>query len=218
MYHTYTQAERDGLNDEVSRLKMEASELNAEVSRLRVAAGDGVPRLQMEAAAATGVEAPAAEGISGLLEDMALVNRGYMSKSTTDSWSTPPALRASLAKKYGPFSTFDPCPLGGKDNKSVPDGLAIDWPIDTGAIFVNPPYGRLKSTKKHGLGWIQKCAEESKRGRRVVVLVPSRTDVAWFHDFVYRKSGVVYEFLCGRAKFGNSTTSAPFPSMVVIFN
>ena len=59
----------------------------------------------------------------------AAAKQGYMSPSQTDSWSTPPLLRAELAKEFGPFSTFDPCPLGGAKDSTVADGLAIPWPV-----------------------------------------------------------------------------------------
>ena len=49
----------------------------------------------------------------------------------------------------------------------------------------------------------------------VVMLIPSRTDTAWFHDYIYGKAEI--RFLRGRLKFGNSKNFAPFPSMVVVF-
>ena len=47
------------------------------------------------------------------------------------------------------------------------------------------------------------------------MLIPSRTDTKWFHDFIYNKAEI--RFLKGRLKFGDSKNSAPFPSMVVIY-
>lgn len=75
---------------------------------------------------------------------------------------------------------------------------------------MNPPYGReIKD-------WIKKAAEE----RRVVALVPSRTDTKYFHDYIYKKRNTEIRFIKGRVKFidneGN-TGPAPFPSMIVIF-
>lgn len=49
----------------------------------------------------------------------------------------------------------------------------------------------------------------------VVCLLPARTDTKWFHNYIYGKSEI--RFIKGRLKFGNSTKSAPFSSMVVIF-
>ena len=77
-------------------------------------------------------------------------------------------------------------------------------------MFCNPPYGM--EIKK----WVRKCYEESKKPNTVVVmLIPVRTDTAYFHDYIYKKSEV--RFIRGRLKFGDAKNSAPFPSMVVIF-
>ena len=56
-------------------------------------------------------------------------------------------------------------------------------------------------------------------GYDVVLLIPARTDTAYFHDFIYRKAEI--RFIRGRLKFtdeeGNAKQSAPFPSMLVIY-
>lgn len=44
----------------------------------------------------------------------------------------------------------------------------------------------------------------------------TRTDTSYFHDYIYHKAEI--RFIRGRLKFGESKTSAPFPSMVVIYN
>jgi hypothetical protein len=48
--------------------------------------------------------------------------------------------------------------------------------------------------------------------------VPARTDTRFFHEHIYRKPGVSVEFIKGRLRFGSSTNSAPFPSMLVVFH
>ena len=53
------------------------------------------------------------------------------------------------------------------------------------------------------------------RGATVVMLLPARTDTRWFHEYIWNKAEI--RFIKGRLKFGNSKNSAPFPSMVVIF-
>lgn len=47
------------------------------------------------------------------------------------------------------------------------------------------------------------------------MLLPARTDTRWFHEYIYGKAEI--RFIKRRLKFGGSTNSAPFPSMVVIF-
>ena len=79
-------------------------------------------------------------------------------------------------------------------------------------MWCNPPYG--KDIRR----WVEKAYCEVGRDADVVVmLIPSRTDTKWFHDFVYNKSNVEVRFVKGRLKFGGSKNYAPFPSMIVIF-
>lgn len=58
--------------------------------------------------------------------------------------------------------------------------------------------------------------ESKKPDTTVVMLIPARTDTKWFHEYIYKKAEI--RFIKGRLKFGDSKNSAPFPSMVVIFN
>lgn len=54
----------------------------------------------------------------------------------------------------------------------------------------------------------------------VVMLIPSRTDTAYFHDWIFGKASEV-RFLRGRLKFtdedGNGEDAAPFPSAVIVW-
>ena len=77
-------------------------------------------------------------------------------------------------------------------------------------MFCNPPYGKDISK------WVRKGYEESKKPNTLVVmLLPARTDTAYFHDYIYHKAEI--RFVRGRLHFNDSKNSAPFPSMVVIF-
>ncbi len=136
---------------------------------------------------------------------------GYMNKSITDSWSTPSNLKAKLMEEFN-FDDFDPCPLN--DTPPWINGLELEW---TNSTFVNPPYSRLKTTKKHGLGWVEKAHIETCKGKTIVMLLPSRTDTQWFHDIILEHNYEV-RFIKGRLKFGTGVlNSAPFPSIVVVF-
>ena len=77
-------------------------------------------------------------------------------------------------------------------------------------VFCNPPYG--KEIRK----WVEKAFREGhKDNTLVVLLIPARTDTTYFHDFILHRSEI--RFIPGRVKFGDSTTAAPFPSMIVIY-
>lgn len=86
------------------------------------------------------------------------------------------------------------------------DGLSRSW---EGVCWRNPPYGKEVSA------WVRRAWRASVAGNTVVMLLPARTDTAWFHDWIYGKAEI--RFIRGRLKFGGSKNSAPFPSMVVVF-
>ena len=94
------------------------------------------------------------------------------------------------------------------------DGLKSSWHVPNGAVFCNPPYGRAIGK------WVRKAYEESLDGTTIALLIPSRTDTAYFHDYIYGKAEV--RFVRGRLRFtdedGNTYDRAPFPSIVVIYN
>lgn len=118
--------------------------------------------------------------------------------SLTDHWSTPKDIYYKLDAEF--HFDDDPCPLQGGG------GLDRPWGSRT---YVNPPYSQLKA-------WCKKAYEESLLGKTVVMLIPSRTDTAAWHDYVMKAAEI--RFIRGRLKFGNSKNSAPFPSAIIVFN
>ena len=93
------------------------------------------------------------------------------------------------------------------------DGLLQSWDVG-GPVFVNPPYGREIGR------WVEKAYMESQKGITIVMLIPARTDTRYFHQYIYKKAETY--FIRGRLRFtnekGECKGSAPFPSMVVIYN
>jgi len=81
-------------------------------------------------------------------------------------------------------------------------------------VFINPPYGRQISR------WMEKAWTESAHAL-IVALVPSRTDTAWWHDYVMRSSEI--RFVRGRLEFAGhvkenpDSHNAPFPSAIVVW-
>ena len=141
------------------------------------------------------------------------MNLDVMFSSKSNEWSTPQNLFDKLNNKY--HFTLDPCSTveNHKCDKFYTiedDGLIKDWSNET--VFVNPPYGRELYK------WVKKCYEEGLNGTKIVLLIPSRTDTKYFHEFLYNKNNVKIEFIKGRLKFGDSNNSAPFPSLLAYFN
>lgn len=132
--------------------------------------------------------------------------------SRTDEWATPKALFRALDAEFH----FDLDPCATQQNATCADfytkeqdGLSKNW--GGRRVFCNPPYGKAIAA------WVRKCAAEAaKPDTLVVMLIPARTDTAYFHDYIYKKAKEV-RFIRGRLHFNESKNAAPFPSMIVIF-
>lgn len=142
--------------------------------------------------------------------------------SKSDLWETPQWLFDELNKEF--HFDIDVCAtyenrkcgnwLGSGPGKIFVDGLRHRWMDMT--CWMNPPYSQLKK-------WIKKASEEAQKGATVVCLLPARTDTIAFHEYIWDRDkhhsrpGVEVRFLKGRLKFVGAKSSAPFPSMIVIF-
>jgi len=130
------------------------------------------------------------------------------------------------------------------------DCLSVDWPT-VRPNFLNPPYGdpempchrlkdgtlRCKKKRCQKRGWhtdvyipgcidfVRKAEEQRQRGAETWALLAARTDVEWFHTFIWDetshrpRAGRCPEFIRGRLVFrrAGEPDPAPFPSMLVRF-
>lgn len=136
------------------------------------------------------------------------INAGLFT-SNNECWATPHEFFEKLNKEFH-FDT-DVCalPENTKCNhyySPEDDGLRQNW---SGSCWCNPPYGRQIGK------WVEKAYMSSKLGATVVMLLPARTDTAWFHDYIYGKAEI--RFVRGRLKFVGAKYNAPFPCMVAVF-
>lgn len=76
-------------------------------------------------------------------------------------------------------------------------------------LFINPPYSKMSSVSP----WIM---EQALNDNKVALLVPARTDTEWFQDLLYLQPVII--FIKGRLHFNDSIDSAPFPSVLLLFN
>lgn len=145
------------------------------------------------------------------------MNKVHFSSAKED-WETPQALFDELNKEFN--FNLDVC-ASKHNNKCFyyiteeNDTLLVNWHRHSNEFqpypicWMNPPYGREIGK------FIKKAYEESQRGCTVVCLLPSRTDTRWFHNYILGKAEI--RFIKGRLKFVGAKSSAPFPSMIVIF-
>lgn len=144
-----------------------------------------------------------------------MLNQGLFSSEKQD-WCTPQQFFDELDAEFH-FVLDAAAPHQNSKCKRCftpeDDGLIQNWDMG-GAVYCNPPYG-----KEIGL-WVKKAYEEAQKGTTIVMLIPARTDTKYFHEYIYHKAEI--RFVKGRLKFtdenGTPKGTAPFPSMVVIYN
>ena len=88
-----------------------------------------------------------------------------------------------------------------KDDNS----LLQEWHEST---WLNPPYGRGITGEFVAVAFRQAFYGD----KTSVLLLPARTDVRWFHEFIYEMPRVSHRFIRGRLKFRGAENGAPFPS------
>ena len=136
------------------------------------------------------------------------VSQSWFKRSKID-YETPDYIFKPLDNEFK--FTLDVC-ANSKNAKCVKyfteenNGLNQRW---SGTCWMNPPFGR--EMKK----WIIKAYKESEKGTVVVALLPSRTNTAWWHDYV--EKGEV-RFLRGEIRFKGYDRGLWMPMCIVVWN
>jgi phage N-6-adenine-methyltransferase len=125
---------------------------------------------------------------------------------------TPEVVLARV-REVGPI-LLDPCtdernPVGALRYYAPPDdGLALPWALETGLVYMNPPYSAAAA-------WAEKAVLKSAvLDVEIISLVAARPDSRWFYRLVWDSADAVC-FWRGRLRFVGAPSSAPFPSAVV---
>jgi len=142
------------------------------------------------------------------------MNGALLSSGKMD-WCTPIRFFEELDAEFRFTLDAAATPKSAKCSKyfTVEDNaLEQDWKGHV--VFLNPPYGRTLGR------WVEKAFNEGQKANTtVVLLIPSRTDTAYFHKFILGKAEI--RFLRGRLRFtdenGKTKDAAPFPSLVAIY-
>lgn len=125
--------------------------------------------------------------------------------SNKDDWTTPEWLFDKLNQEFDFTLDAAADDVNHKRERyftAKENALTKSWEGET--VFCNPPYGR-----KIG-DWVKKAYEEGKKpGTTVVLLIPSRTDTSYFHEYILGKAEI--RFLKGRLKFGGGKRQRTFP-------
>jgi site-specific DNA-methyltransferase (adenine-specific) len=131
-----------------------------------------------------------------------------MLTSLTDEWETPDDLFKKLDDEF--HFTLDSC--ASDENHKVDkyytiktDGLNSPW---SGVVWCNPPYSDLPS-------WIKKAYDEAQKGSTVVMLIYSRTDTKYWHNYIMKADEI--RFIKGRVIFKGAGNKSPAPSSIIVF-
>lgn len=143
--------------------------------------------------------------------------------SAKHDWGTPQWLFDELHAEFN----FTVDAAANESNHKLPrwygpggeraGALAAPWDA-TEVYWCNPPYGRMQGE------FVFLGHRVMSLGGLAVFLLPARTDTKMFHAYIWDRDlhkpyvGVQVRFLRGRLKFNGAPTSAPFPSMVVVFD
>lgn len=141
--------------------------------------------------------------------------------SNDPCWQTPKDVLDVFRKVNGGDFWMDPCtapdnPTGAfhfRAKELGQDGLTpwLSPNSMSGMVWINPPYGNELDA------WSRKYEWEADQGHEMVMLVPSRTETAWFRRSWKASSCVAFwprriKFI--NAQTGAPATHAPFPSVV----
>lgn len=104
------------------------------------------------------------------------------------------------------------------DKECAPHAISIFDQLWLGNVWLNPPFSvptRTGSVSRHRVinKWVQKWVDsvETCASTNAALLVPARTDTAWFQPlWAYPMC-----FIRGRLKFGDATNGATFPTVIV---
>ena len=131
-----------------------------------------------------------------------MTNIKYNFGSKRNDYLTPPELIKQILEKIGQDKFLgDVC----CSQPNIPaifyavdgrvDGLSVSWNYrdydKTGNstwVYCNPPYDTCGA-------WVKKAYEEQQKGANIVMLVPTRTETKFWHDYILGKENVEVQFL-----------------------
>lgn len=126
------------------------------------------------------------------------------SQKPNDNCSTPRDFFDELNEEF--HFNHDPCPLFGHNNPER-DGLKTEWKERN---YVNPPYSQIGK-------WTEKCVEEYKKGKFIVLLIPLRPSNKYYFENIYPYATEIRMLRKGLC-FGQFDTPFPHPLAIIVFD
>jgi len=132
----------------------------------------------------------------------------YKPPSKNQEHLTPDRVHELILERWGVFSKdcFDPCPKGTPFKAPIFfNGLYGDWEK---LNYVNPPY-EVKTLRL----FYEKALQQTNKGNRSYMLLPSKTDQDWFHDIIEKNFEI--KWIRKRLKFKNNLHHATDAHFIV---
>jgi len=136
----------------------------------------------------------------------------YMPKSKNQEHQTPDRIfdlilrNWRIPKRY----FYDPCPVGTPFRAPCFfNGLYGDW---KNYNFVNPPF-EIRTLEK----FVSKALDEIEKDHITIMLLPAKTDQAWFHDMILEFDFEIL-WIRKRLKFKNNKDSSTGSHFLVKIN
>lgn len=130
----------------------------------------------------------------------------YSYERERSDYLSPPVL-VEMALKYFKIEEFDLDTCCSQ--KNIPakrhyisdcyDGLTSDWRKYN---WCNPPFHEAEK-------WVKKAYEEQKEGNFTAMLIPARTETAYWHKYILDKKNVKIKWLRKQYSFLNPDTGEP---------
>lgn len=144
-----------------------------------------------------------------------------LTSRASDEWQTPPELLERM-KRYLGIEGFDLDAAATAENTVAPrfysredDALCNEWP-QTGWAWCNPPFSRVSEFARKARRSVQNSGY-----LRVCMLVPARTDTAWWHEELFPFASEIW-FVRGRVGFLHPShrgrTRSPFPTVILLLD
>lgn len=148
------------------------------------------------------------------LKENPLLAMEYHKTEERDDWATPRSLISRLEREFGSRFDLDVC-ASAKNRvcerffDRSQNGLEQEWRGNL--VWVNPPYSQKSE-------FIEKAHQEAQKGTKIILLLPSFTETAWFRDLKEKSNWLL--FLNGRLVFNEQEQkeTAKFSSVLAFFN
>lgn len=130
-------------------------------------------------------------------------------ESATVEWATPDDIFSPLANEFAFAMDVAANDANAKCKEFISreqNGLETPW---RGVCWCNPPYGRDLSK------WVRKAVWETWNGVTTVMLIPVRSNTAWWHELCIPFGEI--RFVRGRPKFGGADEGLPWPLAIIVF-